>query len=157
MTDFIASLLIALLVGYLLVLLVWPKCSDRIYRFMEEHGLHKVSVTERVTHNLTVIDDPPNEVPAAVIQTREIVSEVSELDQKNTETIETIMMPASTQAYNPELSTISERAASAIIERDTHIVERFNPMVPNTNIKNPWQDEINADLRTKPDEYVSMN
>jgi len=30
-------------------------------------------------------------------------------------------------------------------------------MVPNTNIKNPWQDEINADLRTKPDEYVSMN
>ena len=157
MTDFIASLLIALLVGYLLILLVWPKCSDRIYKFMEEHGLKKISVTEKVTHNVTIIDDPPDEIPIAVVQTKEIVAETSELDQKDTETNQVIMIPSNSQAYNPELATISEKTASALIERDTHIVERFNPMVLNTSIKNPWQDEINADLRTKPDEYVSMN
>ena len=151
--SIVTIILVAYLVYLCISVFIWPTYQDRILAFMEENGLRKVSTTSSVTHNITVLDDPtPTRVDDA-----QLAQDIQSIQLVDGETDPSLMVPSNSQVAASNLKTISERAAETSLERDNHIVLKYNPVTKTASIKNPWQDEINANSLSKPDEYIKLN
>lgn len=157
--SFLTGMLIAYLVYLIVRLFIWPSCEERVMRFMAEHGMTKVDSTKTVTHSVVVLDDPTPSGPttASVMIPVENVQEAKKLEIVSKDDENAVMVPSSTQVGAAELKTMSQRAAESSMERDAHIINRFNPAVPVSSLKNPWHDEIAANVQSKPDEYIKMS
>uniref|UniRef100_A0A6C0LSL9 Uncharacterized protein n=1 Tax=viral metagenome TaxID=1070528 RepID=A0A6C0LSL9_9ZZZZ len=157
--SFLTGMLIAYLVYLIVRLFIWPSCEGRVMRFMAEHGMTKVDSTKTVTHSVVVLDDPTPSGPTteSVMIPVENVQEAKKLEIVNNNDENAVMVPSSTQIGAAELKTMSQRAAESSMERDAHIIKRFNPAVPVSSLKNPWHDEIAANVQSKPDEYIKMS
>tara|TARA_B100000767_G_scaffold263487_2_gene277328 strand:- start:7561 stop:8046 length:486 start_codon:yes stop_codon:yes gene_type:complete len=157
--SFLTGMLIAYLVYLIIRLFIWPSCEERVMRFMAQHGMTKIDSTKTVSHSLVVLEDPtpPTQTTDSVMLPVENVQEAKKLDIVNEDEEQAVMVPSSTQVGAAELKTMSQRAAETSMERDAHIIKRFNPAVPVSSLKNPWHDEIAANVQSKPDEYIKMS
>ena len=151
------SLITTMLVAYLVYLCVrvfiWPTYQERIIAFMEENGLKKVSTTSTVTHNITVLDDP---TPTIVESVAQLPQDVQNIPLVEDTADPSLMVPSTSQVAASNLKTISELTAESSLERDNHIILKYNPVTKTASIKHPWQDEINANSQSKPDEYIKL-